>query len=119
LVIGFVATLTGRNGRVVVPVEAQAFLIVGLCGGFTTFSAFSLQLSPMCALARTVPPTVKRAYFRGMPLAFQCPGAVNTHRFERLPGTWSAIYVAKIGQDSDLNFDITGNPGKVGQDALT
>jgi CrcB protein len=43
LVIGFFATLTGPSGRVVVPVEAQAFVIVGLCGGFTTFSAFSLQ----------------------------------------------------------------------------
>jgi CrcB protein len=43
LVIGFVATLTGPNGRVVVPIEARAFVMVGLCGGFTTFSAFSLQ----------------------------------------------------------------------------
>jgi CrcB protein len=43
LVIGFVATLTGPNGRVIVPVNAQAFVMVGLCGGFTTFSAFSLQ----------------------------------------------------------------------------
>jgi CrcB protein len=43
LVIGFVAALTGPNGRVVVPIEAQAFVMVGLCGGFTTFSAFSLQ----------------------------------------------------------------------------
>jgi fluoride exporter len=43
LVIGFVATVTGPNGRVVVPIDAQAFVMVGLCGGFTTFSAFSLQ----------------------------------------------------------------------------
>jgi CrcB protein len=43
LVIGFVATVTGPNGRIVMPVEAQAFVMVGLCGGFTTFSAFSLQ----------------------------------------------------------------------------
>jgi CrcB protein len=43
LVIGFVATLTGPNGRVVASVNAQAFVMVGLCGGFTTFSAFSLQ----------------------------------------------------------------------------
>ncbi len=42
LVIGFVATLIGPNGRVVVPVEAQAFVMVGLCGGFTTFSALRL-----------------------------------------------------------------------------
>jgi CrcB protein len=43
LVIGFVATLTGPSGRLVVPVNAQAFVMVGICGGFTTFSAFSLQ----------------------------------------------------------------------------
>jgi CrcB protein len=43
LVIGFVATLAGPSGRVAVPLEAQAFVMVGLCGGFTTFSAFSLQ----------------------------------------------------------------------------
>jgi CrcB protein len=43
LVIGFVATLTGPNGRVAVPIDAQAFVMIGLCGGFTTFSAFSLQ----------------------------------------------------------------------------
>jgi CrcB protein len=43
LVIGFVATFTGPSGRLVVPVDAQAFVMVGLCGGFTTFSAFSVQ----------------------------------------------------------------------------
>jgi CrcB protein len=43
LVIGFTATLTGPNGRFVVPINVQAFVMVGLCGGFTTFSAFSLQ----------------------------------------------------------------------------
>jgi CrcB protein len=43
LVIGFFATFTGPNGRVSIPIDAQAFVMVGLCGGFTTFSAFSLQ----------------------------------------------------------------------------
>ena len=52
LVIGFVATLTGPNGRVVVPVEAQAFVMVGLCGGFTTFSAFSLQTLELARAGR-------------------------------------------------------------------
>ncbi len=45
LVIGFFATFTGPNGRVTVPLDASAFVMVGLCGGFTTFSAFSLQTS--------------------------------------------------------------------------
>ncbi len=52
LVIGFVATLTGPSGRLVVPVEAQAFVMVGLCGGFTTFSAFSLQTLELARAAR-------------------------------------------------------------------
>jgi CrcB protein len=43
LVIGFLATVTGPQGRFPAPLDARAFLIVGLCGGFTTFSAFSLQ----------------------------------------------------------------------------
>jgi fluoride exporter len=54
LVIGFVATLTGPNGRVVVPVQAQAFVMVGLCGGFTTFSAFSLQTLELARSGRLV-----------------------------------------------------------------
>lgn len=43
LIIGFFATFTGPDGRVVVPLDARAFVMIGLCGGFTTFSAFSLQ----------------------------------------------------------------------------
>lgn len=42
-VIGFFGTLTGRLGRFAVPPEISIFVMVGLCGGFTTFSSFSLQ----------------------------------------------------------------------------
>lgn len=42
-VIGFFAMLTGPDGRVLVSPEVRQFVMVGLCGGFTTFSAFSLQ----------------------------------------------------------------------------
>jgi CrcB protein len=42
-VIGFFATFTGPGGRIVVSFGARAFVMVGICGGFTTFSAFSLQ----------------------------------------------------------------------------
>jgi CrcB protein len=42
-VIGFFATLTGPEGRVFAGPLARQFVMVGICGGYTTFSAFSLQ----------------------------------------------------------------------------
>jgi fluoride exporter len=42
-VIGAFATLTGPDGRLLVRSEIRAFVMTGLCGGYTTFSAFSLQ----------------------------------------------------------------------------
>jgi CrcB protein len=42
-VIGFFATLTGPDGRLLVGTTARQFVMVGLCGGYTTFSSFSLQ----------------------------------------------------------------------------
>ena len=42
-VIGFFGTLTGPDGRVMVSGTARQFVMVGLCGGYTTFSSFSLQ----------------------------------------------------------------------------
>jgi protein CrcB len=42
-VIGFFGTLTASDSRYSVPTDARAFVMVGICGGFTTFSSFSLQ----------------------------------------------------------------------------
>jgi CrcB protein len=42
-VIGFFATLTGPDGRLLAGAAARQFVMVGICGGFTTFSSFSLQ----------------------------------------------------------------------------
>ena len=42
-VIGFFGTLTLSQGRYPVPETLRLFVLVGLCGGFTTFSSFSLQ----------------------------------------------------------------------------
>lgn len=43
LIIGLFASLTGPVGRYVVDDNWRLFVMVGLCGGYTTFSAFSLQ----------------------------------------------------------------------------
>lgn len=42
-VIGFFATLTGPDGRLLVDSTVRQFVMVGFCGGYTTFSSFSLQ----------------------------------------------------------------------------
>src|SRR6476620_2874190 len=42
-IIGLFATLTGTEGRWLVSPAARTFVMVGICGGYTTFSSFSLQ----------------------------------------------------------------------------
>ena len=38
-VIGFFATLTGPDGRLFVSGTTRQFVMVGICGGYTTFSS--------------------------------------------------------------------------------
>jgi CrcB protein len=42
-VIGFFATATGSESRWLVSPTFRQFFMIGICGGYTTFSAFSLQ----------------------------------------------------------------------------
>ena len=42
-IIGFFGTLTLAHGRYPVSENWRLFAMVGVCGGFTTFSSFSLQ----------------------------------------------------------------------------
>ena len=41
--IGFYAALTGPDGRLFVGPRQRQFVMTGICGGYTTFSAFSLE----------------------------------------------------------------------------
>jgi CrcB protein len=42
-IIGFFGTLTLASGKFPVSENMRLFIMVGICGGFTTFSSFSLQ----------------------------------------------------------------------------
>lgn len=43
-VIGFYAGLTGPDGRLFVDPRTRQFVMTGICGGYTTFSGFSLEM---------------------------------------------------------------------------
>ena len=42
-VIGLFATITGPDGRWLAPASLREFFMLGICGGYTTFSSFGLQ----------------------------------------------------------------------------
>jgi fluoride exporter len=42
-VIGYFGTLTAHSGKYPASENMRIFVMIGICGGFTTFSSFSLQ----------------------------------------------------------------------------
>ncbi|HEX4211564.1 MAG TPA: fluoride efflux transporter CrcB [Candidatus Binataceae bacterium] len=43
LLIGIIASLAAPDSRYFIPAPARLFLMTGICGGYTTFSTFSLE----------------------------------------------------------------------------
>lgn len=47
LLIGLFASLTGPQGRAPMAMEWRQFMMIGICGGYTTFSSFALTTLTM------------------------------------------------------------------------
>ncbi|MBB3656506.1 CrcB protein [Rhizobium sp. BK650] len=76
LVIGLFSTLTLANGRFPVSDDMRLFVIVGICGGFTTFSSFSLQTLELLRTGAVV-----RACINVATSVVLCIGAVAVGHF--------------------------------------
>lgn len=70
LVIGGVAGYALMPNRVALHPDLRIFLMVGICGGFTTFSAFSLQTLELLLAGAIVPALLYIAGSVGLCLVF-------------------------------------------------
>ena len=52
-IIGFYSTLSGPDGRWFAGTRQRQFVMTGICGGYTTFSAFSLEAFRLLHEGRT------------------------------------------------------------------
>ena len=95
-VIGCFGTLTLAHGRFPVSENFRLFVMVGLCGGFTTFSAFSLQTLDLIrdgAMARAAVNVVASAAV--------CVGAVSLGHFVAAHFNGGAAQIAQLSIEEE------------------
>ena len=96
-VIGFFGTLTLAQGRYPVSENIRLFVMVGFCGGYTTFSAFSLQTLDLLRNG-----AVNRALINIVASVLLCVGAVAAGHFiaATMNGGTTTIVQTDIEEDA-------------------
>ena len=91
--IGFFGTLTLHGSRYAVSQPLRLFVMVGLCGGFTTFSAFSLETFDLLRTAG-----LARALANASLSVVLCVAAVALGHLAAQPGN-PAVAVAETAEE--------------------
>jgi CrcB protein len=98
-VIGFFGTLTLANGRFPVSENVRLLVMVGVCGGFTTFSSFSLQTFELLRNG-----CFFRAVVNVVGSVVLCIGAVAAGHFVAARFNGGAAAVAQISTEEEASF---------------
>ena len=94
--IGFFGTLTLAHGRFPVSENLRLFVMVGICGGFTTFSSFSLQTLDLLRDG-----AIGRAGLNVALSAALCVGAVAAGHLLAAQLNGGALSIAQIASEEE------------------
>jgi CrcB protein len=94
--IGVFGTLTLAHGRYPVSENLRRFVMVGLCGGYTIFSAFSLQTLDLLRSG-----AVARATVNAVASVILCVGAVSVGHLIAAQLNGAAIQIAQVAIEEE------------------
>lgn len=87
LLIGFYAAITAPDGRLFASSRQRQFVMTGICGGYTTFSGFSLEMLDLLHHGHALAALI---YLGSSPIAWLLAawlGLLAATRLNRLKGT--------------------------------
>jgi fluoride exporter len=102
--IGFFGTLTLSSGRFPISENVRLLVMVGLCGGFTTFSSFSLQTFELLRNGCIV-----RAGINVVASVALCVCAVAFGHLLAARFNGNAVGIAQISTEEEASFTPTRN----------
>ncbi len=95
--IGFFGTLTAAHGRYPASDTVRLFVMVGFCGGYTTFSSFSLQTLDLLRGGAVLRATVNVAVSVLLCLGAVAAGHVIAERLNGGPGEIAQLTIEEQG----------------------